>query len=89
MTQRVLYIIACGAPPSGDIAKFVHAAQREKWDACLIASPSATKFFDIASLANQTGHPVRSDYKEPEDPDVLPDPDAIVVTPTTTAVPRS
>lgn len=83
MTQRVLYIIACGAPPSGDIAKFVQAAQGDGWDVCLIASPSAMKFFNIASLENQTAHPVRSDYKKPEDPDSLPAPDAIIVAPTT------
>ena len=34
-------------------------------------------------LAALTGHPVRSDYKRPEDPDVLPPPDAVVVAPAT------
>lgn len=29
------------------------------------------------------GHPVRSDYRQPDDPDVLPSPDAIAVTPAT------
>ena len=83
MAQRVLYIIACGAPPSRDITKFVQAAQDDDWDACLIASPSAIKFLDAAYLVSQTRHPVRSDYKKPADPDSLPDPDAIIVAPTT------
>ena len=35
-------------------------------------------------LAELTGHPVRDDYKRPEDPDVLPfPPDAFVVAPAT------
>jgi phosphopantothenoylcysteine decarboxylase len=30
-----------------------------------------------------TGHPVRSDYKDPGEPDVLPPPDAIITAPAT------
>jgi phosphopantothenoylcysteine synthetase/decarboxylase len=41
------------------------------------------KFLDAEALASLTGHPVRSDYKRPEEPDVLPPPDAIVVAPAT------
>jgi len=36
-----------------------------------------------AELAQLTGHPVRSDYKQPGDPDVLPEPNAIIVAPAT------
>jgi Flavoprotein len=36
-----------------------------------------------AHLADLTGHPVRSDYKQPDDPDVLPPPDALVIAPAT------
>jgi hypothetical protein len=39
---------------------------------------------DSAELARLTGHPVRSEYKHPDEPDVLPPPDAIVVAPATT-----
>jgi hypothetical protein len=38
---------------------------------------------DCPRLAELTGHVVRSDYKQPDDPDVLPAPDAIVVAPCT------
>jgi phosphopantothenoylcysteine synthetase/decarboxylase len=41
------------------------------------------KFLDAEALATLTGHPVRSDYKRPEEPDVLPPPDAMVVAPAT------
>ncbi len=83
MSGKVLYIIACAAPPARDIAKFVKMAQRDEWDACLLATPSAMRFFSAPDLRELTGHPVRSEYKEPGDPDVLPDPDAIIVVPAT------
>src|SRR5215218_10155619 len=38
---------------------------------------------DLDHLANLTGHVVRYDYKQPDEPDVLPPPDAIVVAPAT------
>jgi phosphopantothenoylcysteine synthetase/decarboxylase len=41
------------------------------------------KFLDVAKLESETGHPVRHDYKDPSDPDVLPGPDAIIVAPAT------
>lgn len=83
MSKSVLYVISCGAPPSSNIAEFIEMAQRDNWDTCLVASPSAMKFFNPADLRELTGHPVRSDYKAPDDPDTLPPPDAIVVAPAT------
>jgi hypothetical protein len=81
--QPVLYIIACGGRPSGQLPAFVRFAQAEGWDVCVIATPDGTKFLDAASLAGQTGHPVRSQYKHPDEPDVLPPADAFVVAPAT------
>ena len=78
-----LYIIACGGRPAGDLAGFVRHAQDQGWEACVIATPSAMKFLDAPLLARVTGHPVRSDYKRPEEPDVLPPPSAFVVAPAT------
>jgi phosphopantothenoylcysteine synthetase/decarboxylase len=79
----VLYLIVCGAPPAGDAGRLVELAQAEGWEVCLIATPSARSFIDQAALEAATGHPVRSEYKQPEEPDVLPPPDAIVVAPAT------
>jgi len=45
--------------------------------------PSARSFIDTAVLETVTGHPVRSEYKQPHEADVLPPPDAIVVAPAT------
>jgi phosphopantothenoylcysteine synthetase/decarboxylase len=81
---RVLYVIACGGRPASDLPEFVTWAQAQGWDVCVIATPAGTKFLAMAQLARLTGHPVRDDYKRPDDPDVLPfPPDAYVVAPAT------
>jgi len=58
-------------------------AQGEGWDVCVVATPDGRKFIDVPRLAAQTGHPVRTTYKNPGDPDVLPPADAIIVAPAT------
>lgn len=83
MTQKALYIIACGAPPARDVSRLVEAAQEKEWDTCVLATPSAMKFLNSPALMKQTGHPVRSDYKDPEDADSLPPADAVIVAPAT------
>jgi phosphopantothenoylcysteine decarboxylase len=79
----VLYVIACGTPAARRVGALVELAQRDGWDVCVVTSPDGRKFIDTPALANQTGHPVRSEYKNPGDPDVLPEPDAIVIAPAT------
>jgi phosphopantothenoylcysteine synthetase/decarboxylase len=81
--QSVLYVIACGGPPAGKLPDFVRFAQGERWDVCVIATPDGTKFLDAEHLAGLTGHPVRVHYKDPDEPDVLPPPDAFVIAPAT------
>jgi len=83
MTRRVLYVIVCGAPPGRDVGRLVRLAQGDGWDVCVLTTPSGRKFVDVAGLEELTGHPVRSEYKNPGEPDVLPSPDAIVVAPAT------
>lgn len=80
---RVLYAIACGAPPARDVGRLVGMAQADGWDVCVVTTPDGRKFVDAPALARQTGHPVRTAYKNPGDPDVLPPPDAIIVGPAT------
>ncbi len=58
-------------------------AHRGGWEVCLVATPDGRKFIDLPALAAQTCHPVRSFYKNPGDPDVLPAADAMVVAPAT------
>jgi phosphopantothenoylcysteine synthetase/decarboxylase len=83
MAKRVLYVIACGGRPASDLPAFIQRMQAAGWEVCVVGTPSAMKFLDASRLADLTGHPVRSDYKRPEEPDVLPSPDALVVAPAT------
>jgi phosphopantothenoylcysteine synthetase/decarboxylase len=82
-SRRVLYVVACGGRPAGDLPAFVRHAQGVGWEVCVIATPSALKFMDLDHLGQLTGHVVRYDYKQPDEPDVLPTADAIVVAPAT------
>jgi Flavoprotein len=82
-TRPVLYVVACGAYPAGQLPAFVRDAQVQGWDVCVIATPDGVKFLDAGNLSGLTGHPVRSRYKRPDEPDVLPSPDALVVAPAT------
>ena len=83
MTPRVLYVIACAAPPAAEAAQLVRLAQERGWDVCVLTTPSGRRFADSPALERLTGHPVRSEYKNPGEPDVLPEPDAIIVAPAT------
>ena len=83
MSQRVLYVIACAAPPSREVDRLVSLAQERGWDVCVLTTPSGKRFTDVEGLERLTGHPVRSEYKDPDEPDVLPPPDAVIVAPAT------
>jgi phosphopantothenoylcysteine synthetase/decarboxylase len=77
-------MIGCGARPTTDLPGFVTWAQDRGWDVCVILTPKGVEFADASKLADLTGYPVRSDYKRPEEPDVLPWPaDAFVIAPAT------
>jgi phosphopantothenoylcysteine synthetase/decarboxylase len=79
--DRVLYVVACGAPPTRQLPEFVQAAQAQGWTVCVIATPSGARFADIDRLEQLTGYPVRTAYKDPDAPDVLPPADVMVVAP--------
>jgi len=81
--RPVLYVVACGGRPAADLPPFVTKLQADGWEVCVIATPSALKFMDTDELAELTGHVVRYDYKQPDEPDALPPPDAMVVAPAT------
>jgi phosphopantothenoylcysteine synthetase/decarboxylase len=81
--RGVLYLVVCAAPRARRIGELVELLQADGWTVCVVATPQALNFIDRSALEAQTGYPVRSDYKEPDAPDVLPDPDAMVVCPAT------
>jgi phosphopantothenoylcysteine synthetase/decarboxylase len=79
----VLYAIVTGASVAGDVGELVDLARADGWDVCVIASPEGRRFIDTDALAAATGHPVRSEYKDPGAPDVLPPADAMIAAPIT------
>jgi hypothetical protein len=81
----VLYVIGCAAPPVLDIKTLIELSTGRGWDTCLILTPTADRWLadQRADLAELTGHPVRSAYKLPGQPDVHPPADAMVVAPAT------
>ncbi|MEU3454188.1 flavoprotein [Micromonospora sp. NPDC006766] len=80
---RVLYVVACGSPLARRVGRLVDLAKQDGWDVCVVTTPDGAKFVDRAALARQTGHPVRTHYKNPGDLDVLPSADAMLVCPAT------
>lgn len=82
---RVLYLVSCAAPPVLEIETLIHLAQAARWDTCLVMTPTAARWreTDISALTQLSGHPVRSQYKMPWEPDVLPAADAMLVCPAT------
>jgi phosphopantothenoylcysteine synthetase/decarboxylase len=79
----VLYVVACGGRPAGDLIDHLPGWRASGWQTCVVATPSALKFMDTTAMALASGHVVRWDYKQPDEPDVLPPPDAIVIAPAT------
>ncbi|GAA3472075.1 hypothetical protein GCM10018965_066280 [Nonomuraea roseola] len=82
MTQpgKVLYIIVCAAGPAADVGRLVALAQDDGWTVQIIATPPALDFIDAPELEQQTGRPVRSQYRKPSEPK-SPRADAIIVAP--------
>lgn len=79
----VLYHVICAAPPALHVLTAVEIAQGQGWDVCVVATPMAGSWIDIATIEAHTGYPVRTYYKKPGQPDPLPPADAILVAPVT------
>ncbi|MCX4844194.1 flavoprotein [Streptomyces sp. NBC_00893] len=85
MTSRVLYLFASAAPPVFEAGRVIEEAQARDWDVHLGLTPTAAKWLgpQLHELETLTGHPVRSEYKLPGEPDVWPPADAILLAPAT------
>lgn len=81
--RPVLYAVACGSPLAGHLGRLVALAQQGGWQVWVVLTPDGRKFADADALAEQTGHPVRSEFRAPAEPDLAPPADAIVVAPAT------
>jgi phosphopantothenoylcysteine synthetase/decarboxylase len=84
-TAKTLYVISCAAPPARAVTTGVKSAQAAGWDVCLVLTPSAHRWLEseLPALRELTGHPVRHQYKLPDEPDALPPADALLVAPAT------
>ena len=80
--RPVLYVIVSGAAPARELPTLISALTSD-WDTCVITTPEGARFFDIARVTELTGHPVRTNFKDPDAPDVLPPASAFAAAPAT------
>ncbi|MFC4911856.1 flavoprotein [Actinomadura gamaensis] len=81
--QRVLYLMCFGSPGSRYAPEGVRAAQDAGWTVCVMTSPKGREFVDVERVEAMTGFPVRSEYKQPDEPDAFPSADAFLAAPIT------
>ncbi|MGI5213181.1 flavoprotein [Plantactinospora sp. CA-290183] len=81
--RPVLYLVVCAAPPAQQVGELVTLLLADGWTVCVVATPTAATWIDTAALAEQTGYPVRSEWRRPGEPGALPDADAVLVAPAT------
>lgn len=80
--RPVLYVIASGAAPTRELPELI-AALTDDWDVCVIMTPEGARFVDVAQIMGLTGHPVRTSFKDPDAPDVLPPAEVFAAVPAT------
>jgi phosphopantothenoylcysteine synthetase/decarboxylase len=83
VNEPVLYVVASGCPASTDLVPFVKELIEDGWRTCVITTPMGARFVPCFELEQLTEFPVRSEYKMPDEPDVLPPADAIAAAPAT------
>ncbi|MET7367929.1 flavoprotein [Streptomyces sp. NPDC005566] len=83
--MKTLYLFGSAAPPVLEMAAIVEEGQARGWGVCLGLTPTAMRWVgtQVTELERLTGHPVRSQYKSPGEPDVWPQADAILFAPAT------
>jgi phosphopantothenoylcysteine synthetase/decarboxylase len=80
---RVLYWIMCAAPPVQGWQQAARQLQEDGWDLHAIPTETAASWIDLDSLAQVTGHAVRTRPRLPDETDELPLADAVLVAPAT------
>ena len=81
--RGMLYVVVCAAPPAAEVQDLVKLAQAAGWEVAVTATPDALAFIDAPLLATLTGFPVRHRWRKPDEPESVPEADAIVVAPAT------
>lgn len=82
-TKRVLHLVVCAAPPAQAIGDLIDPLQEGGWAVHAISTPRAMDWIDTAAVAEQTGFPVRDDFRRPGAVKSLPPADAVAVAPAT------
>jgi hypothetical protein len=83
--MTTLYLFGSAAPPVFQVSEVIQEVQGRGWDVCLGLTPTAADWLSdgLEALEHLTGHPVRSRYKRPGEPDVWPRADVILFAPVT------
>ncbi|MFB9239564.1 flavoprotein [Plantactinospora siamensis] len=79
----VLHLVSCGSPRAARATELVGLAQAAGWAVVPVATPYGLRFLDVAAVATLTGQPVRSEFRTPDQPKAIPDPDSVLVCPAT------
>ncbi|GAB2912460.1 flavoprotein [Streptomyces mayteni] len=85
MSNRVLYLLGCAAPPVRYVDLAIRAARARGWDVCLGLTPTAAGWLAgrLPELARETGHPVRVEPRPPGASDGWPPADVSALAPAT------
>ncbi|MFG2060415.1 flavoprotein [Micromonospora sp. NPDC048871] len=79
----MLALVVCAAPPVLRIGELIELLQEDGWTVCLTATPTAATWIDREALAQQTGYPVRVEWRMPGDPEPHPPATAVAAIPAT------
>jgi phosphopantothenoylcysteine synthetase/decarboxylase len=77
----ILYVIACGAGPAGELGELVRQALADGWDVYVGSTPAGWEFLDVDGLERLTGHAPRHHWSGRTSG--WPPADAVVVAPAT------
>jgi phosphopantothenoylcysteine decarboxylase len=79
----MLHVIVCAAPPAAQVQDLVKLAQVDGWEVAVTPTPEALAFIDAPLLGAITGFPLRHRWREPDEPESVPEANAVVVAPAT------
>ncbi|GAA4851255.1 flavoprotein [Saccharopolyspora rosea] len=81
--QRVVYLVAAAAPPVRQLAEPLGLLRESGWSACVVLTPTAASWVNVAALEADSGFPVRVHPRLPHEQDPLPPADAVLAAPMT------
>ena len=79
MTDRILYIVTCGAPLANRTADGIIASRDRGWQPFVIPTEASRRWIDVDAL----DAPVLFDHRASDQDERAPTPDAVAVVPAT------